>query len=127
MQTPAVHIWHLLENRYNDLSKSIDRDNIMDINQIKEKVATGTAIVLDVRTDNERAGGYAEGSLHIELIHLDGGVLPQCSPNTEVFVYCRSGGRAGMAKQILESAGFENVTNIGGLSDWEQAGGEVVR
>jgi phage shock protein E len=35
----------------------------------------------------------------------------------EIILYCRSGGRAGSAKQMLESAGYKKVTNAGGLTD----------
>jgi phage shock protein E len=31
-----------------------------------------------------------------------------------VVVYCRSGGRAGRAKALLEANGFSNVVNAGG-------------
>ena len=33
----------------------------------------------------------------------------------------------GKAEEILRANGFSDVTNIGGLIDWEQAGGSVVR
>jgi len=42
-----------------------------------------------------------------------------------VYVYCASGERAEEAKDILIEHGFPEVINIGGLADWQQAGGEI--
>ncbi|MCU0347669.1 MAG: rhodanese-like domain-containing protein [Saprospiraceae bacterium] len=42
----------------------------------------------------------------------------------EVIVYCRSGNRSGMAKQLLVASGFSNVKNtLGGMLAWRQAFG----
>ena len=41
--------------------------------------------------------------------------------NDEVVLYCRSGNRSGIAAQILEQMGFENVKNLtGGMLAWQQ-------
>ncbi|MEM7574396.1 MAG: rhodanese-like domain-containing protein [Bacteroidota bacterium] len=34
--------------------------------------------------------------------------------NDEIVVYCRSGKRSGMAKMLLQQAGFQNVRNLEG-------------
>ncbi|MBK6543992.1 MAG: rhodanese-like domain-containing protein [Saprospiraceae bacterium] len=40
----------------------------------------------------------------------------------EIIVYCRSGNRSGMAKQMFETAGFKNVRNLlGGMLAWREA------
>lgn len=37
----------------------------------------------------------------------------------EIVVYCRSGNRSGMAKQMFVQSGFKNVRNlIGGMLQW---------
>ena len=42
--------------------------------------------------------------------------------NEEIVVHCRSGGRSGMAQQILQQAGFTNVRNLtGGVLAWQDA------
>ena len=39
----------------------------------------------------------------------------------EIVVYCRTGNRSGMAKQILNQIGYTNVRNVlGGISAWKQ-------
>ncbi len=48
--------------------------------------------------------------------------IPELEPhkNNEIVVYCHSGNRSGMAKMLLESAGFSNVRNlIGGVVHWQ--------
>ena len=60
--------------------------------------------------------------------HQDGGYfagnyanIPQTAP---VYVYCRSGRRAGEVIRFLEQKGFTNLINAGGLLDLE--GVEIV-
>ena len=48
-----------------------------------------------------------------EIRELAGG-----DTHTPVVVYCKSGRRAGLVKEQLLEAGFDRVTNLGGLSDW---------
>jgi rhodanese-related sulfurtransferase len=47
-------------------------------------------------------------------------------PSKPVAVFCAVGGRAGMATQALQKLGYE-AHNIGGFSDWVNAGGAVQR
>jgi phage shock protein E len=82
--------------------------------------------VLDVRTHEEIA---AAGRLqHTNWIHT--GCTPsECPdlsaapekfvPNKDdtVVIYCRSGRRAGKAKEVLESHGYSHVLNAGGYDD----------
>lgn len=43
--------------------------------------------------------------------------------NTEIVVYCRTGNRSGMAKQILQQAGYTQVRNLtGGVAAWQEKG-----
>jgi rhodanese-related sulfurtransferase len=42
----------------------------------------------------------------------------------EIIIYCRSGNRSGIAKQLMERAGFTKVRNLlGGMLDWVDAFG----
>jgi phage shock protein E len=90
-----------------------------------EEVAQGSARLLDVRTPAEWAEGHAEGALHFELARIQAGELPPLPREDLIYAYCRTGKRAGQAIEILERAGFGKLVNIGGLSDWQTAGGPV--
>jgi len=82
------------------------------------------ALVLDVREDNEFAGGRIGGARHIPLTLLKQRMADiDRFKEAPVVVYCRSGSRSAMAASQLASAGFTNVTNLeGGLQAWQSAG-----
>ena len=70
--------------------------------------------IIDVRTKEEFDEMHIEGAINIDVEDISDGVVPDVSRDTPLLLYCASGGRSGMAKHILESAGFTNVTNGGG-------------
>lgn len=72
---------------------------------------------IDVRTDSEWKDGHVPDAIHFELSKLISGELPEIEKDTKIFVYCRSGGRAEIAKDILIKNGFSDVSNIGGYED----------
>ncbi len=79
------------------------------------------AIIIDVRTPAEHQGGHLQGDHNIpvddvnarmaEILAMAGG-----KKDARVVVYCASGRRSGLAKTMLEAAGFTNVENAGGFS-----------
>ena len=72
-------------------------------------------IDLDVRTKEEWEEGHKDGAVHFDLERLMNGEVPDCDKGTELQVYCRSGGRAGIACDILKTKGFTNAHNAGGF------------
>ncbi|MFF9217047.1 MBL fold metallo-hydrolase [Streptomyces viridosporus] len=64
-------------------------------------------VVLDVRRDAERAGGYVEGSVHIP-VHALHRRLDEV-PDGEVWVHCAGGMRAAIAASLLDAAGRDVV------------------
>jgi len=73
--------------------------------------AAGAQIV-DVRTPAEFHQGHAAGSRNIPLDQIRTR-LPELDPARPVLVCCASGARSGMAKLILDKAGFQQVHNAG--------------
>jgi rhodanese-related sulfurtransferase len=73
-------------------------------------------ILIDVRTPSEYAAGHYPNAINHELDLMMQGVFPNLPLDTEIQVYCRSGNRSEMAKQLLERAGFKNIKNIGGYA-----------
>lgn len=88
-------------------------------------VQAGDATLIDVRTQEEWDAGHAPQAEHFELARLEAGELPEVAKDAKIHIYCRSGNRATTAVAILEQAGYTDVTNIGGLADWQAAGGDV--
>lgn len=87
-----------------------------DINQgVKAFRAVSGAVLLDVRTPQEYREGRIPGSRNVPLQQLDSVQEEIEDRDTPLFVYCRSGNRSGQAVGLLESMGYTNVTNIGGI------------
>lgn len=89
------------------------------------RINAGKALLIDVRTDKEWNAGHAAHATHFDLARLQNGEMPPLPKDSAIYVYCRTGHRAGIAKTILEQSGYTNVTNLGGLSDWQTMGGAV--
>lgn len=78
--------------------------------------ATPGAVLIDVRTPEEYAGGRIPGGKNIPLQRLDAIDSAVKSKDTPIFVYCLSGARSRQAASMLKSRGYTNVQNIGGIS-----------
>ena len=84
-------------------------------------VMAGEAVWIDVRSAEEYASGHVAPAINIphEQIAEQIGALDLAS-DQDIRVYCRSGRRSGIALETLESMGYSNVTNVGGLEDAEK-------
>ncbi len=77
--------------------------------------------ILDVRSPEERAGGYVPSSQHQYIAHLREH-LPPADPEKPIVTYCGSGFRASIAASILQQHGFKNVINVpGSWTAWQTA------
>ena len=88
-------------------------------------VEDGEATLVDVRTEGEWNDGHARDAIHLPLDDVKDGARPDVAKDRPILVYCRTGRRAAEAAEILERDGFTDVRNIGGLDDWERAGGRL--
>lgn len=77
-----------------------------------EKLMNEGAVILDVRTKAEYAGGHVKGSLNIPLNNLSSN-LSKLKKDKAVITCCASGMRSASAKSILKSEGFKEVHNGG--------------
>ena len=79
------------------------------------------ALILDVRTPGEYAGGHIKGSKNIPLQSLQQqlGKIPK---DKVIITCCASGMRSGSAKSMLLSNGFKEVHNGGG---WMSLRGKI--
>ncbi len=78
--------------------------------------------LIDVRSTREYRSGTIPTSIHIPYDTIDGN-LPTEDRSARIIVYCQAGGRSETARKTLEELGFTNVTNYGGIIDWD---GELV-
>ena len=71
------------------------------------------AIILDVRSKGEYAGGHIKGSMNISVDTLQNNLSKLKDKNTPIITCCASGMRSASAKSILQSNGFTQVHNGG--------------
>ena len=69
--------------------------------------------IIDVREPEEYATGHVENALNIPPSALMDGTdkLASIPKDAEVILYCKSGSRSNVTKNILESMGYTNVIN----------------
>lgn len=77
------------------------------------------ALIIDVRTKSEFAGGHIKGSVNIPLDELPKKITELQKKQQPLITVCRSGNRSGMAKSMLKSANIE-VYNGGEWNSLEQ-------
>ncbi len=101
--------------------------------------ANPDAIYLDVRTEGEFAQGHPTGAINIPVVFIKG--PGQMDPNDDfvrvaeaalpkgkkLVVGCMAGGRSQRACEILEGAGYSDLTNVrGGFGGARDQSGKVV-
>lgn len=94
-------------------SSSVTR---VDGPQAQQLVSKG-ALLLDVRTPQEYSRGHIENARNIPVDVLEGR-LGDLDKNQPVVVYCQSGKRSARAASMLKAAGFTQVSDLGGMSNW---------
>jgi len=117
----------------------------MPINQVEPPQAhdilksNPEAIYLDVRTEPEFAQGHPEGAINVPVVFIKGPgqmelngefvdvVAKTLAPGKKLVVGCLAGGRSQRACELLEAAGYTDLTNVrGGFGGARDAAGEVV-
>jgi len=78
------------------------------------------ALIIDVRSKGEYAGGHVNGSLHIPLDQLMDNLKKLKSKDQPIITCCASGMRSASAKRLLKSLGYTNVHNGGSWSGLKQ-------
>jgi len=99
----------------------------ISIDEVRRKLETGKAKLIDVREDSEWAAGHARGAQHLGkgVIERD---IEQSVPdkNAELILYCGGGFRSALATDSLQEMGYTNVVSMaGGWRGWQAAGGPV--
>jgi phage shock protein E len=78
----------------------------------------GEAYWIDVRTAEEYAAGHVGQAVNIPYEEIANRISEVTrDKDAEIYVYCRSGRRSGIAKAALDEAGFTRVVNAGSLED----------
>jgi rhodanese-related sulfurtransferase len=97
------------------------------------------AIYLDVRTEPEFAQGHPDGAINVPVVFIKGPgqmelngefveVVAKTLPREKKLVVgCLAGGRSQRACELLEAAGYADLTNVrGGFGGARDASGQLV-
>lgn len=87
------------------------------MNNISDIIKSADTTIIDVRTPEEFVGGNVAGSKNIPLNEIAQRVQELKDISGDIVLCCASGGRSGMATQMLQGNGFTNVYNGGGWTD----------
>ena len=71
------------------------------------------AVILDVRSKGEYAGGHIKGSINIPVDQLSGNLHQLKDKTKPIITCCASGMRSASAKNSLKSLGYTQVYNGG--------------
>lgn len=95
------------------------RADSSDINELAVKArGQKDAVLLDVRTREEYAGGHIGGSVNLPLDKIESAHTILNKKETTVYVYCHSGARSSRACKQLRAMGYKDAVNIGGICSW---------
>jgi rhodanese-related sulfurtransferase len=85
--------------------------------------------IIDIRTPDEYAAGHLENAKLIDY-YADNfkAELDKLDRTKSYLIYCRTGSRSGLARDIMEGMGFLSVYNMqGGITAWQAGGYGVVK
>lgn len=93
--------------------------------------AKGESVFVDVRDSNSlRDTGTIAGALHIPRGMVELSADPdtpfykaELQKDAHICLVCGGGVMAAMAGKTLQDMGYTNVTNVGGMNAWKEAGG----
>ena len=83
----------------------------MTCEEIKNLLTIGGQLI-DVRSTVEFSQGALNGAVNMPMESFQY-LADSIDKSKPVILYCRSGMRSGVAKQFLETLGFDSVFNIG--------------
>jgi sulfur-carrier protein adenylyltransferase/sulfurtransferase len=90
----------------------------------QESEAVEGALLVDVRSPEERRMAHIPGSLHVPISELQTR-LPELAPDRKrpIITYCAVGARSFRALQTLDELGYEDAVSMaGGIGAWQELG-----
>ena len=97
-----------LRKLYNRLFCRLDKKDFAqeEATEIYERT---NALLIDVRTPEEYRENHIEGAVNIPVYEIDNIKNEIIDPNKVILVYCKTGKRSKIVKQILIQNGYKNV------------------
>lgn len=95
---------------------------ILALGMLLSSIVYADSVWIDVRSLLENKIDSIEGDIrisHSDIVEEVNKLYPD--KNTDIRLYCRSGGRAGKALLALNREGYNNVENVGSIDDARKA------
>jgi phage shock protein E len=78
-----------------------------------ESISAKKPVIIDVRTESEWAAGHLDGAVLIPYERIGDEISKVTADKKEqIYLYCRTGRRTGIAEKTLKNAGYENLINL---------------
>lgn len=98
--------------------------------EVAAELASGEAVLVDVREPQEREAAAIPGSVHAPRGMLEFYADPslpyhkeEFDPERRIILHCASGGRSALGAATLKQMGYSNVAHLeGGIKAWQEAG-----
>ena len=90
----------------------------IDGEKVYQMIKNKDTYIIDVREDYEYKSGHLPNSYNIPLGDINSISLNNFSHTSTIIVYCRSGNRSSTAANLLIKLGYENVYDMGGITNW---------
>lgn len=106
------------------------KQHIKEVEHTEARALLGKVKVLDVREPAEYAAGCVPGAANIPRgvleFRIDGHPAFQDQKDSEILVYCLTGGRSALAVEALHKLGYEKAVSLaGGYKLWQESGEPV--
>jgi len=91
--------------------------------ELSAEIGGGTKVLLlDVRSDEEFRSGHIPGASNVPHDAIEDWLRKQnLAPDTDIVVYCESGGRSRTVQQVLISESFASVRHLeGDMKAWRE-------
>ena len=101
---------------------------LVEVEIIKEWYDNHSAVIVDVREEQEYLNYHIKGSILSPLSRFSYSHFPKVPPDKKLVIHCRSGIRCGTTANHLMSYGFKVDVHrmIGGILAWKEAGYPIV-
>ena len=90
--------------------------------EAKEMIINKGALMIDVRSKEEYDEEHIDGALSLPVDEITNEKVASVinDKNNIIIVYCKSGVRSAQAVTKLNDLGYNNVYNLGAMSNWKE-------
>ena len=86
---------------------------------LEEMKHVPNALLVDVRNPAEYNGGHIPGSMNFAMSRILQEAEEEFPDKSRpLYVYCQSGARSARAGKLLDLMGYESVSDLGGIADY---------